>query len=86
MREHSANTEKSLRSLTRGTELELRDMSTFFSGLALGTAFILTAKREGKFISRRSGFSFPDWVLSVFYDSILANYVASLDVFPFPIK
>ena len=47
---------------------------------------LLTAQRKGKFISRRSEFYFPDRVLSVFYDSILANYVASLDFLLFPIK
>ena len=47
---------------------------------------LFTAQRKGKFISRRSEFYFPDRVLSVFYDSILANYVASLDVLLFPIK
>ena len=47
---------------------------------------LLTAQRKGKFISRRSDFYIPDRVLSVFYDSILANYVAALDFFLFPIK
>ena len=47
---------------------------------------LLTAQRKGKFISRRSEFYFPDRLLSVFYDSILANYVASLDFLLFAIK
>lgn len=42
---------------------------------------LLTAQRKGKFISPRSHFYFPDWVLSVFYDSILAKYVPSSDFF-----
>ena len=42
---------------------------------------LLTGQRKGKFISRRSDFCFPGRVLSVFYHSILANYVASLDFF-----
>ena len=46
----------------------------------------LTAQRKGKFISQRSDFYFPDRVLSVFYDSILPNYVASLDFLLFPIR
>ena len=47
---------------------------------------LLTAQRKGKFISRRSEFYFPDRLLSVFYDSILSSYVASLDFLLFPIK
>ena len=47
---------------------------------------LLTTQRKGKFISRRSDFYLQDRVLSVFYDSILANYVASLDFLLFPIK
>ena len=34
---------------------------------------LFTAQRKSKFISRRSEFYFPDRVLSVFYDSILAH-------------
>ena len=47
---------------------------------------LLTNQRKGKFISQRTGFYFPDRVSSVFYDSILANYVASFDFLLFPIK
>ena len=47
---------------------------------------LLTAQRKGKFISLRSDLYFPDRVLSVFYDSILANYVASVEFLLFPIK
>ena len=51
-------------------------MSTFFSGLlSLGTA-----QRKGKFISRSSDFYFPGGVLSVFYDSFLANYAISYEI------
>ena len=36
----------------------------------------LTAEVKGKFISRSSYFYHPDWALTVFYESILANCVA----------
>lgn len=47
---------------------------------------LLTIQRKGKFMSRRSDFYFSDRVLSIFYDSSLANYVASLDFLLFPMK
>ena len=46
----------------------------------------LTAEVKGKFISRRSVFYYPDWALTVFYESILANCVASLDFLLFPVQ
>ena len=86
MREDSVKTEKSLPSLAwNGTLLELRDRRSFFLDL-FHWVRLLTTQRKGKFISRRSDCCFQYRILSVFYDSVLANYVASLDFLLFSIK
>lgn len=41
---------------------------------------------KGKFISLRSKFYYPDRALTVFYESILANCVASLDFLLFRVQ
>lgn len=47
---------------------------------------LLTVQRKVKIMSQRSDFYFPDKVLSAFYDSILENYVPSLDFLLFSVR